>query len=213
MGQFHWDPESYLELMRSEVPDYERLQDEVARACARAMAPGSPSRIQMMLELGTGTGETARRVLAVHPEARMIGIDGSERMLAVARGALGSHGPAVELRVRQLEEPLPGGPFDLVFSALAVHHLDGPRKAELFERVAAGLSPGGRFVLGDVVVPVDPADAVTPIDDDGYDTPSTVAAQLAWLSAAGFDARVAWTHRDLAVLVGEKRSSARPDPS
>ena len=55
-------------------------------------------------------------------------------------------------------------------------------------------------MLGDVVVPEDPADVVTPIDGV-YDQPSTVADQLAWLRAAGLDARVAWAERDLAVLV------------
>jgi hypothetical protein len=40
-----------------------------------------------------------------------------------------------------------------MFSVLAAHHLGGPGKADLFRRVAAGLAPGGRFVLGDVVVP------------------------------------------------------------
>ena len=60
MAQFHWDPDSYLELMRSEVPQYERLQDEVALATGDGAA-------ERVLELGTGTGETARRVLARHP--------------------------------------------------------------------------------------------------------------------------------------------------
>ena len=32
MAQFHWDPGSYLALMREEVADYERLQDETAAA-------------------------------------------------------------------------------------------------------------------------------------------------------------------------------------
>ena len=34
----------------------------------------------------------------------------------------------------------PAGPFDLVASALAVHHLDGPGKAELFRRLAGVLA-------------------------------------------------------------------------
>jgi SAM-dependent methyltransferase len=67
------------------------------------------------------------------------------------------------LRVNRLEDPLPEGTFDLVVAALAVHHLDGAGKADLFARVAARLRPGGRFVLGDVVVREDPADVVTPI--------------------------------------------------
>jgi len=200
MAQFHWDPSTYLELMRAEVPSYERLQAETAAAsCADGLGA------RAILELGTGTGQTARRVLAVHPGARLHGIDASERMLAVARSELCDLADArrFEVGVRRLEDPLPPGPFDLVVSALAVHHLDGPGKQSLFARVFDVLVAGGRFVLGDVVVPVDPADVVTPIDDGGYDKPDTVADQLAWLAAAGFRARVHWSERDLAVLVGD----------
>jgi tRNA (cmo5U34)-methyltransferase len=190
LAQFHFDPDSYLQLMASEVPAYARLQDETAAACVPAAR---------MLELGTGTGETARRVLARHPGGALVGIDASERMLAHARAAL----PDADLRVARLEDPLPDGPFGLVFSALAVHHLDGPAKAALFARVARVLSPGGRFVLGDVIVPEDPADVVTPIDGV-HDTPSRVDEQLAWLEAVGLDAAVAWSERDLAVLVADR---------
>ncbi len=193
MPQFHWDPVTYLALMREEVPDYERLQEE-----ATAATGVDAGRI---LELGTGTGETARRVLARHPRATLIGIDASSEMLAGAQAALPAE--RVELRVGRLEDPLPEGPFDLVIAVLAVHHLDGPGKTDLFARVAAVLAPGGRLVLGDVVVPDDPADAVTPIDGD-YDTPSSVAHQLLWIEVAGMPARVAWAHRDLAVLVGSR---------
>lgn len=192
MAQFHWDPDSYLDLMRDEVPDYERLQDEAVAATGEGL--------KRILELGTGTGETARRVLARHPDASLLGIDASPRMLDQARAALPSG--RVALRVGRLEDELPDGPFDLAISVLAVHHLDGPGKAGLFARVAAVLSPGGRFVLGDVVVPDDPADAVTPIDGD-YDTPSRIAEQLRWLSDVGFSSRLAWASGDLAVLVGE----------
>jgi tRNA (cmo5U34)-methyltransferase len=99
----------------------------------------------------------------------------------------------------------------MVVSALAVHHLDGDEKADLFARIAARLRPGGRFVLADVVVPDDPADAVTPIDGV-YDKPSSIDDQLGWLEAAGLRARVHWAHRDLAVLVADapaERSSTQ----
>jgi tRNA (cmo5U34)-methyltransferase len=121
-------------------------------------------------------------------------------MLGAARRRLP---PTADLRVARLEDPLPPGPFGLVVSALAVHHLDGDAKADLFGRVAEVLAPGGRFVLGDVIVPVEPDDITVPIDD-GYDQPSTVADQLRWLTDAGFVARVAWQERDLAVLVGDR---------
>jgi tRNA (cmo5U34)-methyltransferase len=178
--------------MRSEVPDYERLQAETAAATEGVDG-------NSILELGTGTGETASRILAAHPGARLHGIDASARMLASARSAL----PEVLFDVQRLEDPLPEGPFDLVVSALAVHHLDGPGKRDLFARVAGVLVPGGRFVLGDVVVPEDPTDAVTPIDDD-YDQPSTLNDQLRWLADAALTPRVTWTHRDLVVIAADK---------
>jgi tRNA (cmo5U34)-methyltransferase len=192
-GQFHWDPERYLTVIRAELPDYDRLQDETAEA-TRGVG------VRTILELGTGSGETARRVLSVHPDASLHGIDASEAMLTAARAVL--EGCAVRLEVGRIEDPLPAGPFDLVFSALTIHHIDAEAKAALFERIAGVLRPGRRFVLADVVLPEDAADAVTPIDV-GYDMPSSIRDQLAWLAAAGFDARLHWQSRDLAVLVGD----------
>jgi tRNA (cmo5U34)-methyltransferase len=194
VGQFHFSPERYLELMHDEMPGYEQIQEEVAKAAAGLAVDDA-------LELGTGTGETAARIVRHHPQARVTGIDESAPMLAAARAALGS---APFLVVQRLEDPLPPGPFDLVFSALAVHHLDGPGKADLFRRVARVLRPSGRFVLGDVVVPDSPEDAVVPLSPD-YDLPDTAADQLAWLDEAGFDAHLTWQLRDLAVLAATLR--------
>ena len=122
-------------------------------------------------------------------------------MLAAAREAL--PGDRVELRLGQLEASLPAGPFDLVVSALTVHHLLGEDKADLFRRVAQVLPPGGRFVLGDVVVPDCPDDAVIPLEE-GFDRPDTIEAQLSWLRAAGLDSDVVWMAQDLAVLRGDR---------
>jgi tRNA (cmo5U34)-methyltransferase len=180
-----WDPETYLAEMLEEIPGYEELQEAVATA-TDGLTFGT------VLELGTGTGETALRVLARHPGARWTGIDASEPMHNRARERL----PGADLRLARLEDPLPEGPFDLVISALAVHHLDAEAKRGLFERVARVTDA---FVLGDVVVPERPEDAV--IDIDGvYDVPSSVAEQLSWLREAGFDADATFVRADLAVF-------------
>jgi cyclopropane fatty-acyl-phospholipid synthase-like methyltransferase len=102
-----------------------------------------------------------------------------------------------------LEDPLPEGPFDLVVSALAVHHLHADSKADLFQRIAKTLEPGGRFVLADVVTPLNPSYIVTAID-----YPSTLDEQLAWLDAAAISPEVIWTHRELVVIGGTARMSA-----
>jgi tRNA (cmo5U34)-methyltransferase len=200
LSQFHFDPDTYMDLMREEVPAYDRLQEAIADAC-------HGSTVTSVLDLGTGTGETLTRVLARRPGSRAVGIDESESMLGVAAARLQGH--EVELRVADLADPLPPGPFDLVVSALAVHHLDGPDKAALFARVAGVLRPGGRFVLGDLVIPADPADAVTPISDD-FDRPSSLADQLAWLSDAGFDASEVWAERDLVVVRADRAGGPVP---
>ncbi len=190
--QFHFDPGTYLEMVRAEVPDYDQLQEVVAEAASEIPA-------HAILDLGTGTGETLRRVAKRHPTARLIGIDESDRMLDVARKVV----PAADLRVARLQDELPEGPFDLVVSALAVHHLDSEEKVELFRRVAARLAPGGRFVLADVVVPDDPNEAVTPLDA-GYDLPNHADEQLQWMGDAKLTATLRWKHLDLAVLVGDR---------
>ena len=186
MSEYEWNPETYLRTMHDEIPGYEELQEAVAIAAVG----------RRILELGTGTGETAVRVLARNPGAHWTGVDASEAMLARARERLPEE---ADLRVGRLEDPLPEGPFDLAVSCLAVHHLDGPAKRDLFHRVAAVAES---FVLGDLVVPERPEDAAIFVDWV-MDVPSSVAEQLAWLRAAGFEAEAEYVRSDLAVFCAE----------
>lgn len=199
MTDWEWNPETYLAEMLDEIPGYEELQEAVVAATAGA-------KVRRVLELGVGTGETAARVWPKHPGAEWVGIDASEPMLARARERL----PAADLRLQRLEDELPAGPFDLVVSVLAVHHLDGPGKQDLFARVTQALEPGGRFVLGDVVVPA--GGEKGPIHIDWVmDLPDSVADQMAWLEAAGFDADAHSVTTDLAVI--SARSGYTPSRS
>jgi tRNA (cmo5U34)-methyltransferase len=188
--QFHFDPSTYLENMRADIPVFDKLQEETARATEGVAA-------RDILELGVGTGMTAKRVLAVHPKAKLVGIDESEAMLAEAD-------VAGDLRVSRLEDPLPEGPFDLVVSCLAIHHLDADGKRDLFRRIASVLRPGGRLVLADVVVPEREEDAVTPTTP-GFDRPDPLDPQLEWLREGGFAAETTWTWKDLAVVRADLR--------
>ena len=195
MAHNHFEPDIYLEFVRSEVPHYDELEDAVARA-TEALA------VARILDLGAGTGETARRVLEKHPGARVVLVDASAEMLEAARKALA--GDRIErIIAQQLEDPLPDGPFDLVVSALAVHHLESADKRLLFRRIAEALGPGGRFVLADVIVPDDPSRVVAPLDSP-YDRPDRLDDQLSWLSEAGLEAHVVWSDGDLAVVTGDR---------
>jgi tRNA (cmo5U34)-methyltransferase len=193
--QWHFDPDTYFAMVRSEIPGYDRLQQVLADSTVGVAAT-------TILDLGSGTGVTAQRVLSVHPGASLIGLDASEAMLAHARELV----PDATFLVSELEAPLPAGPFELVVSAFAVHHLDGAAKADLFARVAAVLAPGGRFALCDVVVPAVPvAEVARPVPlEAGVDLPSTVDEQVAWLAAAGLEPRVVVVQDDLAIITADR---------
>lgn len=206
VAQFHFSPDTYLNTIREEVPAYDELQAAVADA-ADGVA------VDRILDLGAGTGETTRAVLSRHPSAAVVLLDESPAMLARATARLPDD-RVEQVIVGDLLGALPTDRFDLVVSALAVHHLAPPDKRTLFDRVRSTLRPGGRFVLGDVVVPDDPADAVAPLSP-GYDRPDRLDDQRRWLEATGFTVSVPWRWKDLAVLradapTGTDRS--RPGP-
>ncbi|MQA98930.1 MAG: methyltransferase domain-containing protein [Actinobacteria bacterium] len=188
-----WDSDTYAATIRAEIHDYDELQAQVVRATA-GMSPAT------ILDLGVGGGETASRVLQMHPRSRLIGIDSSADML---RGAgLILPRDRVTLVNQDLADPLPDERCDLVISALAIHHLDGSRKATLFRSVAERLTSRGRFVMGDVIVPERDSDALIEIEA-GYDFPSSVEEQVTWMTDAGLTAEVVWLRQDLAVFKAE----------
>src|ERR687892_1043139 len=176
-AQFHWQPETYLEVIESEVPRYEELQEATIDAI--------PFAAERVLELGIGTGETTRRMLARHPDARVTGLDSSPEMVFKAR-ELGVE----EVRLARIEDPLPDGPWDLVISVLTVHHLDDDGKRDLFRRVR---EQSRALVLGDVV-DVPPEQRVAPLEP-GFDMPSPAADLARWCGG-----EVVWQADDLAVI-------------
>jgi len=179
-------------MVRSEVPAYDRLQAVLANATVGRT-------VRNVLDLGSGTGVTAEHVLRVHPGAALTGIDSSEEMLVHARRCL----PGETFLVRRLEDPFPDGPFDLVVSALAIHHLDDRGKANLFHRVASALAPGGRFAFLDVVASVAPVSNPVPIEP-GVDLPSTAHDLLHWLREADLEPQIVVDEGDLAVITADR---------
>ena len=172
--EFHWDPDTYLDWVRGEVRRYDELQKATIEAI-----PGTPERV---LELGIGTGETTRSLLARFPEAKVTGLDSSTEMAFRAR-ELG-----IDVRLARMEDPLPDGPWDLVIGVLSVHHLRDPEKRELFRRVR---EQSRSLVIGDVVTVPEP---VAPVNPE-HDFPAPAAELAEWC-----DGEVAWAVEDLAVV-------------
>ncbi|HEX3608812.1 MAG TPA: methyltransferase domain-containing protein [Solirubrobacterales bacterium] len=94
-----------------------------------------------VLDAGCGSGRVTEELIERLPSGRMLAVDGSEAMIAEARGRLGDRASYMvsDLSELELEEPV-----DLVFSTATFHWiLDHDR---LFERLRAALRPGGRLV-------------------------------------------------------------------
>ncbi len=95
-----------------------------------------------VLDLGCGAGQLAHH-LATAGAAEVVGVDVSERMLALAR-AERAH-PRVTYSREAVEQVVfPPARFDLVVSSLVFHYVDDYRAMVL--RIAGWLAPGGVLV-------------------------------------------------------------------
>ncbi|PYM82357.1 MAG: SAM-dependent methyltransferase [Candidatus Rokuibacteriota bacterium] len=92
-----------------------------------------------VLDLGCGAGQLARH-LAATGAAEVVGVDASERMLALAR-AEWAH-PRVTYWHGTIEKvAFPPARFDLVVSSLVLHYVEDYQG--LVQRIAEWLAPGG----------------------------------------------------------------------
>jgi SAM-dependent methyltransferase len=99
-----------------------------------------------VVELAVGTGRVAIPV-AERTGKRVLGIDSSPAMLAVARGRAEDAGVELDLREGDMRELALDEPASLVYCpARSLLHLPTwADRRRVFERVAAALSPSGRF--------------------------------------------------------------------
>lgn len=157
--QSGWDETSsrdFIDLGRFFVPERE---EQIAAVLDLIPDPGDG----LLVDLCCGEGLLSRALLERFPRSRVLALDLSPAMLAQARAACADcPGGADRFATR---------PFDLAdrswrtfsepvrafVSSLAIHHLDGPAKRQLYRDLAAALAPGGALVIADLVLPATPA--------------------------------------------------------
>jgi trans-aconitate 2-methyltransferase len=130
-----------------DAASYDRISDPQVRWVTGLLGHLRPEGVDLVLDAGCGTGRVTEEVLDRLPDARVVALDGSRRMLDEAGRRLA---PAVEAgRVRfvhaDLGQPLPlDAPVDAVVSTATFHWvLDHDA---LFVNLAAVLRPGGQLV-------------------------------------------------------------------
>jgi len=108
----------------------------------------------VILELCCGEGLLAEVLLDSFPTFTVHGLDGSAEMLQQARERLTRFENRFQCRAFDLAATdwrKPGFPVHAVVSSMAIHHLTGPQKQELFSDVYQMLLDGGAFVIADIV--------------------------------------------------------------
>jgi ubiquinone/menaquinone biosynthesis C-methylase UbiE len=102
------------------------------------------------LDLGCGTGTLLLLAAELHPGVALVGVDGDEKALAIARRKLARAGADVQLDAGLADRlPYPDGAFDHVFSSALFHHLEPGERARALAEVRRVLRPGGGFTLAD----------------------------------------------------------------
>lgn len=209
---------AYDAAIRTLIPYYDDLLD-AAEAAVGTLAPPAPA----VVDLGTGSGALASRVLRVRPRARVTGIDEDPDMLALARKRL--RGRLTTVLANFERSALPR--CDLITASYALHHVRTKRrKAALYRRAFAALRRGGVLVSGDNFLgssrAIQSADRGVWIAHLRRRYGSAKAAgflrswakedvyfplrdEIAMLEAAGFRVDVTWRRGSFAVVCGVRR--------
>ena len=148
----------------ADVQEYVQTVDRGDRRAAGLMlltrlvlrAPDEPLRV---LDIGTGQGLLASLFLDAFPAATALGLDSSEPMRDVVAERMAPYGERFSFVFGDfVNGELPAaarGPFDVVVSSRAIHHVPSPGKRLLYAAVYSALAPGGAFFDLDGARPLD----------------------------------------------------------
>lgn len=98
-----------------------------------------------VLDLGAGTGLLTSFLYKHYPDAEYTLADVSDKMLEVARKRFEDM-DNFRFMICDYSQELPSGNYDLIASALSIHHLDGTGMATLYSRIYERLPEGGCFL-------------------------------------------------------------------
>jgi len=121
----------------------------------------SPIRGERGLDIGTGTGNLAGRL--IDEGAVMVGVDQSKEMLKVCQRKF----PKMETKLGNfLALPYLDGKFDFVVSSFALHHLTKDQTLMAIQEMRRVLKPHGRICIADLMI--DREASTVHVEDEDY---------------------------------------------
>lgn len=128
--------------------DWDKLSREVLGSfdLASSVSRHMPARCNVAVDLGCGTGNVLHAML--EKADSVIGVDGSPRMLELARRRFGSEQERISLRIGDLSHlPLRDGEADFASLNMVLHHV--PEPVAVLSEIRRVLSPSGTLLLTD----------------------------------------------------------------
>ena len=144
----------YLENADHCIPE-RRYLFHVLRSFYRAYVARTDRPVRVC-DLGCGDGVLIEQLLAEDATLEATLVDGSTEMLTAARRRLSDR-----KNTRFVQQPFDAfgeaGPFDLVVSGFAIHHVEPGQRVALFRSIHRCLAPAGSFVNIEVALPESPS--------------------------------------------------------
>lgn len=106
-----------------------------------------------VLDLGIGTGITAKLIQDLLPNAMIDAVDFSEQMMEGAKKKLGDKN--VHYILGDYSDMTFDKQYDIVVSVIGIHHQNAEDKQKLFGKIYSLLKQGGVFIFGDLVTYAD----------------------------------------------------------
>ena len=168
-------------------PQYIPCFDEFYSTALELIPYNSQANIKV-LDIGAGTGLLSGLVAAAFPNAVITLADISDEMLSKARERFNSN-PSIEYSLLDFINAPIIGKYDVVVSALALHHTPQEKLKGVFQKIFEALENGGHFINADQTL------GTTPENEEKY-------AQ-AWLN--GVKAK-GCTDRDIEIAIERMRA-------
>lgn len=143
-SSFNAIAQQYDEQRRFFIPRF----DDFYETCSKLLASIKPD-CKQILELGAGTGLLTKYLYGQYPQANFLLVDISEQMLALAKERFCGM-TNFKFEEKDYSQSLPKGKFDLIASALSIHHLNANEKRSLYSNCREQLNKGGVFINFDI---------------------------------------------------------------
>jgi len=200
---------------------------------ALALIPHQPQASFRVLDLGAGTGLLSFLVAEKFAKAIITLLDISQKMLGKARERFAGKEERLEFIAGDYADRLEGQ-FEVVISALSIHHLTDTGKIKLFKNIHNALPDGGIFINADQTLGPTPyieqvyqktwlrqardlgvsdADLNAALERMKADRMAPLGSQLDWLRQAGFSSvHCLYQHHRFAVFSGQKDEGCKGLP-